>query len=238
MAVLIWPENWYRFASSSFTLRSVNFAAAHTWTGGRSVNGPFAQLWMADFVMASQAWDDRGQEIAAFFSRLAGQAGKFRIADPLRRRPLRDRRLAPTSETFSDATQFSDGTGFVSGYLPDFVTLDLAAVKSATSIVLRGLPASEPAVLRRGDLIELRPSGVPSETPNLYEVQFNAPTDASGKTRVGLAPSLRQGFAAGDMAVLRDPTSVFRVKDDEQGRAERDVASIAAIGFSVIEAIV
>jgi hypothetical protein len=40
------------------------------------------------------------------------------------------------------------------------------------------------------------------------------------------------------MVVLRNPTSVFRVKDDEQGRAERDVASIAAIGFSVIEAII
>lgn len=237
MTIYSWPDDWYRFSSTSFMLRSINFAAPHRWTGGSSIYGPVAQLWVVKLTMATQAWDVNGQEMAAFLSRLGGQSGLMRFGDPMRRKPLRDRTLAPESETWSDATLFDDGTGFVSGLLPDFVTLYQAVEKAGDYLVLAGLPASQSGVLRRGDLIELRPNGIPTGGPNLYEVQYGASTDASGRAGVKIRPPLRQGFAAGDMAVIKNAMSVFRLSDDEQGGATIDPAGHAEIGFSLVEAI-
>ena len=237
MITRIWPEEFYRFVSMTFRLSSLNLAVPHRWTGGKSVYGPIAQVWTARASLALQAWDQNGQAMSAFLQSLGGQSGVMRIGDMSRRIPLRDRLLTPEAEAFSDATTFSDGTGFVSGYLSDFVTLHAAAVKGASFAVLTGLPVSEAAVLRPGDLFEMRPNGIPTEGPNLYQIRLNAPTDANGRTGITFDPPLRQAFAAGDMVVLKNPTSVFHFVDDAQGAFEVGLAGHCSSGFDLVEAV-
>lgn len=197
-----------------------------------------AYVWVAKMTLVPQEWDENGQEIAGFFSSVSGQSGMIRISDPVRRMTIRDYAAQQITEPWSDTTLFDDGTGFASGMLPDFVQLYADASKGDSSIILKGLPSSETKVFRRGDLIELRPNGIASETPNLYEVQANASTDASGKVRINILPPLRQGFVAGDMAVLRNASSVFRLIDDEQGIASMSLPRLADIGFNLVEAII
>lgn len=233
-----WPSEWHRFTSWSFQLKKISIAAPHRWTGAVSAYGPVAQLWTAKMTMATQEWDVDGQAMSAFFDRLGGQGGLMRIGDPARRKPLRDRGIAVASESWSDATLFSDGTGWESGMLSPTVHLDAAASSGDTHIVVAGLPVSEAAVLRAGDLIELRAGGVASVTPNLYTLVRDAPTDETGATALEIRPPLRQGFAEGDMVVLSDPKSVFRLIDDGQGAAELSLPRHSAMGFSLIEAII
>ncbi len=237
MIARIWPEEFHRFSSMTFRLLSLNLAVPHRWTGGKSVYGPIARVWTARASLAPQAWDQYGQAMSALLQSLGGQSGVMRIGDMSRRLPLRDRLLIAESENFSDGTTFTDGTGFVSGYLPDFVTLHAAVEKGVSFVVLTGLPASEAAVLRPGDLFELRPNGIPSASPNLYQVRYNAPTDAAGRTGVTFDPPLRQAFAAGDMVVLKNPTSVFHFVDDEQGAFEVGLAGHCSSGFDLVEAV-
>ncbi|TAK50234.1 MAG: hypothetical protein EPO23_03240 [Xanthobacteraceae bacterium] len=233
-----WPRAWYRVTSSVFQLKKVALAAPHRWTGAASVYGPISQLWTAKLSLTAQDWDDQGQAMAAFLDRLGGQAGLMRIGDVARQIPLRDRASVAASEAWSDGSHFGDGTGWVSGLLPPTVSLDAAAAKGVTYIVVAGLPASEARVLRAGDLIELRAGGIATATPNLYTLVRDAPTDAAGRTGLEIRPPLRQGFAAGDMVVLSNPTSVFRLLDDDQGEAALTGRRLANMGFALVEAII
>lgn len=235
--ILVWPNEWYRFTSSSFTLQARNLYSPHTWTGGTGVSAG-AWLWAGELTLSPQQWDEYGQSMSAFFSMLRGRLGKMRICDPMRRIPQRDRLIVSSGQTFSDGTNFSDGTKFIEGLLPDFVTLDGAVSRGGTHLVLAGLPASEAACLRRGDTIEIRPNGIPSETSSLYEIQFNAPTDADGKTGVVITPPLKTDCAAGDMVVLRNPMGVFRLAGDDKANLNVSLPGLTSVGFSLIEAII
>lgn len=234
-----WPDDWYQYiVSSSFNLKKISLAAPHRWTGSVSVSGPIAHAWTAKLTLAPMLWDTQGQAVAAFFDRLDGQAGYLRIGDAMRRVPLRDRLLTASSEAWSDSTYFSDSSGWVSGLLSPTVYVASAATKGATTLVIAGLPVSTASVLRPGDLIELRPSGIATDTPNLYTVIRDAPTDASGATGLEIRPPLRQSFMAGDMVVLTNPTSVFMLADDDQGASEITGSQISSTGFSLIEKII
>ena len=223
-----------RAAGCKFWLRSTGLNAASPFTGGRSVYGPISQAWqcqISSVPMERPNW----QRFAAFFSRAAGMSGLIRVGDPMRVRPLHDTLIKPVSGTFSDGTTFDDDTGWVEGYLPPSLIVDEPASRDATSIVLSGLPASLAPALHAGDLVELRPNAVPADFGMLYEVANDAPTDASGKTRININPSLRAGVAAGDQAVLRNATSVFRAIDDDQGTVERMLPALGAVGYSLVE---
>lgn len=237
MTIWTFPSELERFTSISFSLNHITSASPMSYLGATAATKPFAQFWSAKLTLTQMQWDDGGQEAAAFFERLAGRGGVLRMGDPMRRIPLRDRLIMADKEQFSDGTWFSDASGFVDGLLPDFVTLDQAASKGATYIVLRGLPASETKLLRRGDLIEIRPNGIPVEGPSLHSVHSIGNSDASGKSGIEISPPLRRGFAAGDMVVLKNATSVFHVTDDQQGMPEVSIPSMTAIGFNLIEAL-
>jgi hypothetical protein len=233
-----WPTDWYRFVSGSFRLKAFSQVAPLSASGGRAVYGPHSQIFVGNLTLAPQAWDAAGQAMAAFFSRLDGQAALMRIGHVLRRQPQYNRLAgAAAAEAWSDSTFFDDGSGFAAGALPDTCTLAADAALGDKDIVLAGLTVSVSRALRRGDLIELRAGGVATAVPNLYEVQADADSDGSGNAALEVRPRMRQGFAAGDMAVLTDPTSVFRLVDDDQGIAEVSKERWASIGFSLVEAI-
>ncbi len=233
-----WPHSWYKFISSTFRLQAHSQVTPRTWIGGKSVYGPHAQIWVAQLTLSRQRWNENGQAMAAFFSRLDGQAGLMRIGHYQRLKPQLNRELSSGSQAWSDGTFFDDGTGWANGLVPDIGSVAVAATRGDNFIVLGGLQASTSRVLRRGDLVELRANGIATEVPNLYEVQVDGTTDANGLVGFEIRPRLRQGFAVGDQAVFKVPTSVFRLVDDEQGAAETDHPNLASIGFSLVEAIV
>lgn len=208
-----------------------------TWTGGVKAQSAHAQLWSCKVTLAPAEWDVDGQAMSAFFERLGGSGGLIRIGDVTRTRPLYDRRLTASRQAFSDSSYFSDGTGFIEGYLPTFATAYAAAEKGADFIKLESLPASITAALAPGDLLEVRPNGTPVQAPSLYSVQHWANTDASGRSGVAIRPALRRPLAAGDMVVLAGATGVFRITDDEQGLPTLSAPAISAMGFSLIEAV-
>jgi hypothetical protein len=235
-SIFEWPRDWYQFSTVTLRLRARSQTSDRPWAGTRSVLGPHAQVWIGSFAAIAQDLDDGpGQSMIAFFSRLAGQSGLLRIGDPSRRAPHFNRTAAFGRESWSDNTFFDDGRGWLSGLLPDFAYLANAAAAGDRFVVIGGLPASTARALRRGDLLELRPNGIPTDVGNLYEVMVDGHTDANGRTGIEIRPALRQGFASGDMVLLSYPTSVFRLIDDDQGSHQVESPARSSVGFSVVE---
>lgn len=231
-----YPREWYRFTGLSFQLRSSSQVSARPWAGGNSIYGPHVQIWMPKLTATMQeqsVWP----QIDAFFSRLGGQAGLLRIGDASRLQPRFNRELIASSAAWSDGSTFTDGTGFLSGLLPPTCFLQAAASRGDKNVIIGGLPVSTSRALSRGDLFEVRPNGIASATPNLYQVMVDGATNSSGNAGVEIRPPLRQGLAAGDMVVLSYPTSVFHLIDDQQAEMQISVPTNADFGFSLIEAI-
>lgn len=93
------------------------------------------------------------------------------------------------------------------------------------------------AILNMGDLFEARPGGIAAEHGHLYEVNREADTNSTGKTRLYFEPGLRKKIAAGDMIVLRYPTSVFRLASDQEGLISRGLANLGDMGLSLTEVL-
>jgi hypothetical protein len=229
-----WPLEWYKFTSATFRLQSRSQVTPRTFTGGKTVLGPHSQLWVSQLAFnPNERWDDDGQAVSAFFSRLEGQAGLIRIGHVARITAQLNRLTAATPEQFSDGTGFTDGTSIVVKPVPPVCTLAAAASRGDNYIVLGSLPASQSKLLRKGDLIELRPNGVWSRMPSLHEVMVPGSTDADGKTGVEIRPRLSQGYAFGDMAVLDDARAIFKLVDDDQGVPIINPPDFASLSFNL-----
>lgn len=235
--IYTYPPEWYEFSKIAFPLRSMSQASPRPWAGGNSVYGPHAQLWLPKLTVGTIHNQRVWREMGAFFSRLGGQSGLLRIGDFSRGKPVYNVNRAGGVSTWSDGTLFSDGYGFVSGLLPPTCFLAASASRGDIDVMIGGLPASIADALHRGDLFEVRPNGIPSASPNLYQVMVTGSTDPSGRTGVEIRPPLRMDLAAGDMVVLNDPTSVFHLVDDSQGDMEISAPIKADFGFSLIEAM-
>lgn len=236
-----WPAGFHRIVAGGFRLRFVSLTSQRLFSRLVSPYGPVGAYFSASLTLpplpdrpgATQAATWR--ELSGLIARAQGQRGLFRLYDPSRCWPGHDLDVATTSENWSDGTGFSDGTGWISGYLPPYVALDEAAARGADSIVLKSLPASTARVLRMGDRFEIRPAGVPARHGHYYEVTYDAKTDANGKTRIAFQPGLRAGVAAGDMVVLRFATTVMRLASDEQGEIDIDVLHHGRAGLTFVE---
>lgn len=240
--IMTWPQRWCADVETEFRLRSNSFLSNGFTPGAPDIYGPHAQVWTASIPIAVQKDRRQWMAIEAFFSRAGGIAGRIRMFDPKRPRPGRDikraeQRAADLGQPWSDGQMWSDGTGWSESDLPPYCVVDEAAAAGADSIVLSGLPVSEAPCLWAGDLMEVRPNGQPADFGHLYEAAFDAPTDAAGKTRVYINPGLRAGVGAGDQVVLRFPTSVFRLVDDDQGRLGHMLGGAARSGFALLELV-
>lgn len=234
-----WPHEWYQYIiTQSMNVRSASLTASRAYIGAVGVKGPHAQFWLNNVTLAPII-DPLRQDMAAFFARLGGQSGLLRISDATRLEPWHDRdpSLTLTTEEFTDSTEFTDGTGFASGYLPPEVFVYQAANRGDNYFVLGGFPASTANVLRRGDLIQIKPGGVPGTFPHLYQAMYGGSSDSSGRVGVEISPRLRAGIAAGDAASLRYPSSVFRFVDDTQAEFQMSTNRLGSAGFQLVEAL-
>lgn len=235
---LQWPLEWLTASSARFSLRSNSQSSISSWTQGRNAFGPHSQIWMCEMTMNPRMDSGLWRAMAGLIAQLGGVAGKLRVADVTRLSPQRDLETTLSQERWSDGTFFDDGTGWSSGFLPPTVFLVEAASQGGDSVVIGGLPASASRVLRRGDLLEIMPGGIFSPTPHLYMNAFDAPTDASGRTRVYISPHLRSGVAAGDRVALRNAQTVFRLASDEEGIMDITPPYVANFGMKLVEAVV
>lgn len=203
--------------------------------------GPQVQAWTAKLTFPTMKADsDRmsWREVQAFVSRLKGISGMLRIVDYHRMKTAYDQySVDPAEQNWSDGTPFSDGHGWVDGFLPPHIEAEEAAEEGATSLVVRGLPENLDKPLRMGDLFEVRPNGIPATHGHLYECVANVKTDANGKTRLYFEPPLRKGVAAGDMIVIRYPTGVFRLSSDQEGIVSRGPVNLGDMGFALSEVL-
>ena len=237
-----WPRCWRGVTESQFYLAPSNLQSISPYTGQATPYGPQTQIWTAKLTSPTMSPGDRRgmpwRQVQGFVTRLRGIGGMLRIVDYHRQRPAYDQlRASPSEVPWSDDTLFTDGHGWSVGYLPPTVAADAMAREGANSIVVRGLPASLRSALDAGDLSEVRPGGVHAAHGHLYEVMVRADTDAAGRTRLYFEPGLRKQVAAGDMIVLREPTSVFRLATDQEGIVQRSIASFGDMGMSLTEVL-
>lgn len=237
VSIYTFAPEWYEYiVKQKYPLRSMSQAANRPWGGGQSISGPHTQLFLCDVTFAPMR-DPVLQDLDAFFTRARGRANVIRIAHAMRLAPWYDRNLTPTRANWSDNSTFSDGSGFVSGYLPPEVYVETAAARGSNFIVLGGFPASISNVIRKGDPFEIKPNGVPAAFPHRYKAMFNCSSDASGRVGIEIEPKLRAGVAAGDTVGLRYASSVFRMTGDDQFEIDDEGAGIGNFGGSLVEAL-
>lgn len=236
MTVYSFPQEWYKFAQATYRLQAMSLVSPRTFINGKNVKGPIATAWIGQFTLATQQ-DPVRQSLAAFFSRLDGQAGLLRISDPSRRAPWYNRNNAGSDIGWSDGSTFNDGSLWGNGLLPAMCYVDAAANKGDNFFVLGGLPASLTDAFMRGDLVEIMPDGIAGSCPNLYEIMVGGDTDSSGRIGLEVRPRLRASFAVGDQASLSYPSTVFRLTDDDQGVLQVTPPVLGSGGFNLIEAI-
>lgn len=230
-----WPKEWRGTLDSQFTLQAASLSLRSPFTGQVIPYGPQVQRFVAKLTFPTMK-PQHHRRAQGFISRLRGINGALRMVDYHRMKPAYDQFVVtPTVENWSDGHAFTDGKGWVSGYLPPFIVCDEAADEGADSLVVRGLPESIAGVMGLGDLFEVRPNGIPANHGHLYEVVTDARSDANGKSRLYCEPGLRKAVAAGDMIVLRYPTSVFRLASDQEGAISRGLASLGNMGLSLEE---
>lgn len=240
------PREWHKFIiTQKFDLRSVNQSAPLPWSGaGQAISGPHTQMWLSTITFApiSDVMDTTLgpvlQDMDAFFARLRGRAGVLRMFNAARTKPWYDRNLTAGTSNWSDGSTFTDGSGFSSGFLPPEVYVTTAAAKGARYLTLGGLPASLPSALRRGDLLQVKPNGIPGSVPHLYKPMFGGDTNSSGQIGVAIEPPLRTGISAGDIVGLRYASTLFRLTDDTQFEIEMSGdGNVGNIGGSLVEAM-
>lgn len=242
-------EMYQKIVTQSFPLRSMNQSATRPWGGaGPAISSrPQTQAFVSSVTMAPMR-DPELQDLDALITRARGRSGAIRISHALRLAPWYDRNLAggewpPTSRStaitseFSDGSSYSDGSGFLNGFLPPNVQVYQDAARGANYIVLSGFPASTVNVLRRGDLLEIKPGGISAPFPHLYKAMYGGNSDASGRIGIEIEPRLRVALDAGDTVSLRYPSGLFRLADDNQGESEASDGGIGTIGFSLVEAL-
>lgn len=232
--ILEWPRDWYKFTSSQFFLQSVTLGTRSIYSPVRTTRLSY-QMWRVQCTVKQEVGPSKWQDREAWFARLDGEAGVFRMGDLLRCQPKFNRQNKFPQEPWSDNTLFSDGTGWLSANLvPPSAILVSAARMGDSNIVISGLPVSMPMVLSDGDLLEIRPNGIPSYTSNLYEVVRGSATNDAGEAGIEIRPRLRQNFAAGDMVILQHARGVFMLQDSDQGAMYRD-SNVGSFGFGAEE---
>ncbi len=233
-----YPQEFYKFVSSSFALAPYTLNARSQFRQRKSAR-LIEQVWEASYVQKPEIGPAKWQDKSAFFSRLRGDSNLLRIGDPLRCIPRFNRIAANLEEPqpWSDATWFTDGTGWVGGenQVPQYAEVGESQRRGDNFVVIKGLPVSMPSpFLYPGDLIEIRPSGIPSLTGMLYEIAVPGGTNSDGKTGVEIYPNLRENIAPGDQVVFYWPKTVMRLMDPRQGMLTRE-ANRGSFGFACME---
>lgn len=237
--ILTWPFDSLP-EMRSFRLRPFNISAIAGQSQEIVPGGLIVQRYEPKMVMPDLS-EERWREHDGIFADLAGIGGKIRLWDPARTEPYYNQTVTPTVTTWDDDALWSGGAGWAAGHLPPFVTVGETASRGATNLLIKGFPASLSGVLRRGDLFEIRPNGIPADHGHLYTVTRWANSNASGESRVYFKRGLLKGVRPGDQICIggggEKPMSVFRLASDDEGDIEVRETMIGSFGVSFTEVL-
>lgn len=224
----------------SFRLRAFNISALASQTqelipGGLMVQRFEAKLTMPD--MEEERWRDHD----GLFAALRGTDGKIRLWDHARTEPYYNQEVARATSLWDDSSSWDGGAGWENGTLPPYVTIGETCSRGVDNVLLTGFPPSLSGVLRRGDLFEVRPNGIPAEHGHLYVVARRANSNSTGEARVYFNAGFRKGVRPGDQVVIggggEKPQSVFRLASDDEGDIQAQGAMFGSFGVSFIEVL-
>lgn len=225
----------------SFRLRAFNISSIASQTQELIPGGLVSQRFEAKLTMPTMP-SDAWRELDGLIAALAGTGGKVRLWDHARPQPYYNKVATETQANWDTGSQWDGKVGWSAGLLPPLVTVGSAAVRGATDMLLSGFPASLDAVLRRGDLFEIRPNGSAADYGHLYLCTGTMNSNSDGDGRVYFMPGLRRGVAAGDVVVLGAeagpfPSSVFRLSSDDEGLIDVQAPDFGVFGLTLIEVL-
>lgn len=224
----------------SFRLRPFNISAIASQTQELIAGGLMVQRFEAKLTMPTME-EERWRDHDGLFAALRGVEGRLRLWDHSRERPLYDESVQEAGATWSGGGSWSGGGLWSSGLLPPFVTVAEGVARGSNYLRLKGFPASLNGVLRRGDLMEIRPNGIPAEHGHLYVVTRWAKSNSDGECGVYFEAGLRKGVRTGDMVVIggggMKPSSVFRLASDDEGSIDVQGTMVGSFGVSLIEVL-
>lgn len=224
----------------SFRLRAFNISSMAAQTQEYISGGLMVQRFEAGLTLppqSSEQWRDLDGLIVA----LRGASGKIRLWDHQRKEPFYNTGIPASTATWDGGAAWNDGALWTAGKLPPFVVSGENRSRGEANLLIKGFPASLSGVLRRGDLFEVRPNGIPAAHAHLYQVTRWANSNASGESRVYFEPGLRRGLRSGDQVVIGGaglfPMSVFRLASDDEGDIEVNEAGHGSVGVRFVEVL-
>ncbi len=239
MTILIWPHDSIP-EMGSFRLRPFNISSVMSETQEVIPGGLKAQRFEAKLTMPNMD-EERWREHSGLFSDLAGIGGKIRLWHHARTEPYYNQTVTPTVTTWDGGATWDGGSGWAAGHLPPIVSVGETRSRGFDNLLFKGFPASLSGVLRRGDLFEIRPSGIPAPYGMLYEVVGWVNSNSSGECRVRFRPGLRKGVRTGDMIVIggggEKPMSVFNLAGDEEGLIDVSGPMVGTFGVTLREVL-
>lgn len=221
MTTYDWPadDDWQPL-SGSFRLSTIAALSSSPYTGAHKA-ASLGQIWVATLSFNAKELT-LSHQIAGFLNMLEGPVNPVRLFDWWRPVPVC---LDGDAEPWSDATYFSDGSGWVDGYAPLLIA---DATQGSNVLVMEGLPASTEC-FRRGDLI-----GVGGY---LYELKFGVTANSSGEAAVTVQPGLRAGAAINDSVQLYRPTLPMRLATDADAVINRSHQTADGFTLTFVEDI-
>lgn len=243
-----WPRHMLRAVSSSFTLGSLNGQVQPIFSARpRAFSDPLERRWFCTFQSPpmgekettfaddndAKKYQPSFREAQGRIRKMRGQIGTIRVFDQFAKEPQYNQYHGGTESKFSDGSTFSDGSKWIGGFLPPFITVDEAATTDAMSIVVRGLPVSIDEVFRIDDRFEIEPNGIRTTYTHYYGVDDVCRSDASGKTRINFSPGLSSAVNPGDAIRLKYPTAVMAAVDDKQGELQRGLVT-GSFGITLV----
>jgi hypothetical protein len=238
MTIWTWPRGSVP-GLRSFRLRAKNISAIASQTDELVPGGLIVQKFEAKLTVPDLG-EEHWREHSGLFAELCGTGGRLRLWDHARTQPYyNELAAAQANAEWDGGGLWSDGGGWEAGLLPPFVVVAATARRGDTSLLLKEFPPSLSGVLRRGDLFEARPNGIPADHGHLYEVTRWSNSNADGMARVNFRAGLRKGLRIGDMIVIGGadmyPSTVFRLASDDEGDIEVRAPSFGSFGVSLVE---
>lgn len=234
-----WPAG-VELETQTFRLKAYNSSSLVSGTRELVRGGVLTQRFEAKLARSSldeALWRDQD----GLFAALRGTDGFIRLWDQARPEPFFNQTVQGSGTPWAGGATWSNGQLWTAGKLPPFVVSAELGERGVNYLRMQGFPAALSGVLRRGDLFEIRPNGIPADHGHLYVVTRWANSDANGWTGVEFEPGLRKGVAAGDMIVLGGsgsaPTSVFRFNSDDEGDIEVRAPNFGSFGATFIEVL-
>jgi len=164
-----------------------------------------------------------------FMANIQGSSYAFPLFDPTRRLPLgvaaginRDNELDRTEILF-DGAPFATDFNIASG--STIVYVDENQDAGQDNILIRGLVPDAPCFVE-GDYLQV--------DRNLYQVAADALSDADGKSRVTIQPSLWRGVVVDDEINLNQASGLFVMANDQSGLLNHTVNQVSTTTITAV----